>query len=198
MGRWVVVGLIVFAAAGAMAAETKKADAKKKAPEPPPELNRKVLEFARKHEGEKVGDGQCITLAIEALRAAGARQPPLRGREDFAWGREVPKLADALPGDILQFRDAVFKGTQPLPGGGILHTTSKYEHHTAIVASVKKTSKGLVITVLHQNTGGAGTTPADRLIVQEGTLRMADLRKGGTVRAYRPTARDDVDVRDGG
>ncbi|HWE40674.1 MAG TPA: hypothetical protein VG406_29280, partial [Isosphaeraceae bacterium] len=141
--------------------------------------------------GEKVGDGQCITLAIEALRAAGAHQPPIRGREDFVWGREVPKLADALPGDILQFRDAVFKGTEPLPGGGVLHTTSKYEHHTAVVAAVKKTRKGLVLTILHQNAGGSGATPAERQVVQEGTLRMADLRKGGTVRAFRPEAGDE-------
>lgn len=184
MRHWVAIGLVVVLAAGARAGDVKK----KKAPGPPPELNRKVLEFARRHEGEKVGDGQCIALAIEALRAAGAHQPPIRGNEDFVWGREVPKVADALPGDILQFRDAVFKGTEPLPGGGILHTTSKYPHHTAIVASVKKTSKGLVLTILHQNAGGSGASVAERQVVQEGTLRMANLRKGGAVRAFRPLA----------
>ena len=41
---------------------------------PIPPLNQEVLEFARERLGEKVADGQCLSLAAEALRYAGARR----------------------------------------------------------------------------------------------------------------------------
>src|SRR5262245_21665608 len=78
---------------------------------PQPPLNAKVEGFARSNLGKPVGDGICITLAIEALREAGARGATFRGTNgDFTWGELVPEFKDVLPGDILQFRDAVFHG----------------------------------------------------------------------------------------
>ena len=45
-------------------------------PEPLPPLNEKVFEFAKGNLGKPVGDGVCITLAVEALReVANAAQP---------------------------------------------------------------------------------------------------------------------------
>src|SRR4029077_1244340 len=80
------------------------------APSLPP-LNEKVLEFARSKKGEMVGDGECTSLAREAFQFAGARRfPPYGFDEDFVWGTQVESLEKALPGDVLQFRDAVFKG----------------------------------------------------------------------------------------
>ncbi len=49
------------------------ADAPKKAEIP--ELNKKVLQFAKDHLGKKVGDGECAVLAVQALQSAGRRTP---------------------------------------------------------------------------------------------------------------------------
>src|SRR5262249_39098476 len=78
----------------------------------------RLVEFARSRMGQRVGDGQCSTLAREALRAAGAR-----GRR---WGEQLPSLKDARPGDILQFRDATFVRRRVLPDGAVVTLTFKY------------------------------------------------------------------------
>ena len=78
-------------------------------------MNEKVVEFARTNVGKQVGDGVCTSLAVEALRAAQARRFPFSDREgDWIWGEEVPSFKEALPGDILQFRDAVFQGKRKI------------------------------------------------------------------------------------
>src|SRR5258707_998578 len=104
-----IVAVAVVAAALALLAAAPAA-----APLPP--LNAKVAEFANAQRGKKVGDGSCITLAVRALASAGARRVPLhRADGDYVWGRQVERLEDALPGDVLQFRDAEFKGKKRLP-----------------------------------------------------------------------------------
>ena len=155
------------------------------APAPLPALNEKVVAFARSQVGAKVGDGVCTTLAVEALARAGAKQYPLdRGDGDYVWGRRIESPKDANPGDVLQFRDAVFKGRQRYSGGRIVFWNQTYPHHTAIVAAVKLDGK--VLTILHQNVGGQGVDEAGKKTVQESTLRMDSLQKGGSVRIYRP------------
>src|SRR5690348_15763650 len=73
-----------------------------------PELNAKVVKFARDHLGQKVDDGQCAMLAVEAYRVAGARMfPPVGGDEpEYVWGEYVPKASEVRPGDVLQFHKA--------------------------------------------------------------------------------------------
>ena len=56
----------VLLAAGADAPVKSKARSNTPAPLPP--LNEKVVGFAREHVGKKVDNGQCTSLAIEALR----------------------------------------------------------------------------------------------------------------------------------
>src|SRR5262249_45759506 len=68
---------------------------------PIPPLNQKVLEFARERIGEKVADGQCLSLAVEALRYAGAKRYPFDPGGDYVWGRPGASFKEALPGDIL-------------------------------------------------------------------------------------------------
>ena len=149
-------------------------------------LNDKVVEFARDHLGEKVGDGQCTSLAVEALTHAGAKLDPFRGDGDFVWGRPLDSPKEAKPGDVLQFRDAVFKGRHRLPGGGIRTTTQKYSHHTAIVTEAK--AGGKVLVILHQNVSSQGKEY--KQVVQQGTITLSELQKGGWVRAYRPVAKE--------
>jgi len=177
-----------------------------KKPEPPPALpplNAKVAEFARSKLGQPVGDGVCITLAVDALEAAGARRFPFSDpKGDYVWGEPVGDIKDALPGDILQFRDAVFKGKRSTGRGHYETWHHEYPHHTAIVARVAQSGK--LLTVLHQNVALDGRPEAEKGNVTEGILRMDSLQKGGWVKAYRPIpaeparrpfARDDEDDR---
>lgn len=154
---------------------------------PLPPLNAKVVEFARGHLGEPVGDGICVSLAVEALRAAGAEHRPAvdpAGRPgDYAWGEPVPDLRDVLPGDILQFRDAVFAGVRHVRNRRESWNDS-YPHHTAVVISTAE--QGRLITICHQNVVQRGEDPARVGRAREGTLRMNSMQKGGYLRAYRP------------
>jgi len=162
-----------------------------KKPEPLPPLNEKVFEFAKANLGKPVGDGICITLAVEALQEAGARRASFRDRKgDYEWGELVPDLKDALPGDILQFRDAVFHGQRSLGRGRTTRWHQEYPHHTAIVAKVEH--EGKLITIYHQNVTIKGKGESEKGNVQEGELRMESLQKGGWVKAYRPVPAEKV------
>jgi hypothetical protein len=160
--------------------------------EPLPPLNASVLEFARGHLGEKVGDGQCTAVAIEALKRAGARPYPSddQGDGDYAWGTPVERPQDVRPGDVLQFRDATFQSRRRVRRGNrvAIHTSTRtFPHHTAVVEEVREGGKVLVI--LHQNTGPDDAPESERQVVQRDTLRMADLKDdGGWIKAYRPVA----------
>jgi hypothetical protein len=166
------------------------------APAAIPPLNEKVVAFARSQLGTKVGNGDCTTLAVAALADAGARLYPLRrGDGDFVWGERVESSKDARPGDVLQFRDAVFKGKQRFSGGRWISWHQEYPHHTAIVGEVKMDGKVLII--LHQNVGGQGADEGRKKTVQEATLRMDSLQKGGWVRIYRPLPRVEAGTEDG-
>ena len=155
-------------------------------PLPLPPLNAKVVEFARSHLGEPVGDGICATLAIEAIKAAGAQRFPFERSGDYVWGEPVADLRTILPGDILQFRDAVFTGTRTRDGVPMTYRDS-YAHHTAIVAQVA--DKGRLVTIYQQNVVGPGEDPADAGKVRATLLRMTALHKGGKIWAYRPVPR---------
>jgi hypothetical protein len=152
-----------------------------------PELNAKVVEFARSSLGKKVGDGECLSLAIKALDRAGATGSSLREPNgDYVWGQPVPSIKNALPGDVLQFRDAVFKGKKYVTKRRWISWHYEYPHHTAIVSGVSE--GGNVLTILHQNVGGPNADEDHKRMVQEGTLRVDSLQPGGWVRAYRPVS----------
>ncbi len=166
----------------------------KKKPAPLPELNRKVLEFAREHVGQTIDSGQCNTLAVAALREAGATMPVQdpENRGDIAWGRLVATLTaedhranDILPGDILQFRDVrVFTST--IRGGAIRTNDRQYPHHTAVVLAVS----GHDLRVLHSNVDRPKTSKAKKLAVQEDPLPLDDMKRG-TIWVYRPISKDE-------
>ena len=152
------------------------------------DLGAKVLAFAEKHKGEQVGNGECATLAGEALKDAGAKR---RGKDepnsgDYTWGEHFltvtaegsgqkfdGKKTDIHPGDIIQFRDTKFAGKSAKG-----HYTQSAAHHTAIVLAIE--DGGSTVRVLHQNFGG-------KKIVQETTLHLGDLKEGW-LRFYHPTA----------
>ena len=150
-------------------------------------LAEKIVAFCQEHKGEQVGDGECASLAIHALRETGAKT---RGHDfpdkgDYTWGTRVfyieaqgesaakteGKASDIKPGDIIQLRDVKFKGRRP---GGTYSMT--FGHHTAIVAGVEE--GGEVVHIFHQNFGG-------KKIVMNATYKLPDLKEGW-LRFYRP------------
>jgi hypothetical protein len=175
----VALGLAAAASAG-----TPKAPA---APALPP-LNQKVIEFARERTGQKVSNGECTNLAVEALRYAGARRFPFDPGGDFVWGRPVDSFKDALPGDILQFRDTVFDGKKYVTRRRWITWHQEYPHHTAIVDEVR--DRGREVTVLHQNVGPHDADEAAKRVVQRDVIRP-DSQKEGRVWIYRPVGRDE-------
>jgi hypothetical protein len=155
---------------------------------PIPRLNQKVLEFARDRIGEKVADGQCLTLAVEALRYAGAKRYPFDPSGDFVWGRPVASFTEALPGDVLQFRNAVFEGKRWITKRRWVSWHQEYPHHTAIVLEVR--DGGREVAILHQNVGAPDAAVATRQVVQEASIRPESLQGGGAVVIFRPVAGD--------
>ena len=152
--------------------------------EPPP-LNAKIVAFAKDHLGEKVGNGQCTSLALEAMKASGAKRFPLARDGDYIWGEPVASFKDALPGDIVQFRDAVFEGQTRLNARGGTYTWHfEFPHHTAIIAKVQ--DRGRKVTFLHQNTGGAGVSEEAKMRVKQESLPVHSLQPEGKVWIYRP------------
>jgi hypothetical protein len=169
--------LIVLAAAPAPAPSTP----------PLPVLNEKVVAFARSRVGTSVGDGVCTTLAIAALKEAGARSYPMRDPGgEFTWGEPVESFKEALPGDILQFHNTVFQGKKYLSRYRWMSWHQEYPHHTAILAQVGE--KGKLVVVLHQNVTMQGKQEKETKNVQETSLPMGSLQKGGWIRIYRPVA----------
>ncbi len=161
------------------------------ADDPPDAPKEAILAFARGQVGERVGDGECTTLVVEAFRAAGARRlPPFGPDADYVWGDLVEDRAEVRPGDVLQFRDARFKGRRRVVRNGravVERWSRSFPHHSAIVDEVL--DRGRVLVILHQNIGPPGSTEDERKVVRRDTLRLTELQKGGWVKAYRPLAR---------
>ncbi len=128
------------------------------------EVGQKILQFAISHLGQQVGNGECWTLAAEAMKAAGA-QPP----DGYTFGDEIP-LRSIKPGDVLQFTTARFDE----PG---FYAIMGAPNHTAIVYS----GTGDRVFILQQNFNGNRT-------VSTFDINLANLTSG-RVQAFRPRPR---------
>src|SRR5689334_9418452 len=57
------------------------------------DINTQVLAFAKKNLGKKVGDGECATLASEAVKSAGgvsfSKLGPTGVNANYVWGRKI-------------------------------------------------------------------------------------------------------------
>lgn len=123
--------------------------------------NSAIVDYCRRNNGRKVGDGECWTLANEAFKATGKRRP---GADNRVWGREVDYRSEGVrPGDIVEFQSALFPG---------YITGSK---HTAIVAEGGKGD----IVIAEQNMAGSRKV-AFRPINLNSKVR-------GKVTVYRPS-----------
>ncbi|MGO9114692.1 MAG: hypothetical protein ACLP9L_36205 [Thermoguttaceae bacterium] len=130
-----------------------------------PLVNQRIVEYAVKQMGQQVGNGECWTLADEALKAAGARHPGT-----FVWGRPLMPGEEVCPGDVIQFTSVKLekRGSTQFLG---------MPNHTAIVGRVM--SPGVYV-ILQQNTGGkAGKTVSDSEI-------DLSTKTEGKIEIYRP------------
>ena len=123
------------------------------------DLNEAILQFASEHLGQQVGNGECWTLAAEAMAAAGAAPPKL-----YDFGDEVA-LDEIVPGNILQFEEAYFRGVD-------YYLQMGAPHHTAIVVSVDRSK----VTLLNQNVNGSK-------VVMYSVINLLEL-KSGSITAY--------------
>ena len=153
-----------------------------------PDFGPQVLAFCRSNLDRKVGNGECSTLATQALASAKAagmgKDAP--GVGDYVWGKQMAlieagrkgvagleNLALLKPGDIVQFRNVRLEGSSHNGGKGRYWMAGA--HHTAVVAEVDEGQAAL--KVIHQNWGAK--------VVRQDVMYLGDLVKGW-MRIYRP------------
>ncbi|MEM7695844.1 MAG: hypothetical protein AAF318_15450 [Pseudomonadota bacterium] len=157
-------------------------------------LREKVLSYVSGKKGQQDGNGECWTLAENALKSAGAKTsweltPNKKnfGSADYVWGKKIAK-ADVAAGDILQFKDYSWR----VDGSDGSWQTMGYGHHTSVAIGQLN---GLgTVRVLHQNV--PDDNPNKKLVVENGVpLRDATwtsegvtytLKVKGTVSVYTP------------
>jgi hypothetical protein len=180
-------------------------------------LNAKALQWASAQVGKQIGAGECWDLANKALLQAGAGTSsdfgPMGADDDYIWGDEVA-LKDALPGDILQYRDYEMTTTTTTDvtfaddSGWVdaPFVTVGHPHHTSVLSKNPGTG---AVTVLEQNYKGnkeavrsstirwksssTSTTTRKQMKRQDnGKMESAlvvvtvDVTVTGTLKAYRP------------
>jgi hypothetical protein len=147
-------------------------------------VNDRIVSYLASHLGQRVGGGECAHLAVEALRASGARFGWLTSTTlDYAWGTLLTRVTGYATGAVYGVPTATFR-----PGDVIQYTNAHFRdgtwatHHTAIVAAVD--GNGRVTAVYQQNFNGV------RGVTQQ-SLDLSQL-VSGYVKVYRPLARTAV------
>lgn len=160
-------------------------------------LGEQVVAYARNRRGQVVGDGECFTLADNALRNAGARSAADYGAvtpdADYVWGSAVA-LSDLRPGDIIQFRNYRYdREVETSHSDGSSETNTDFQerpHHTAIVERVGANG---AVTVLEQNAPvGSAVTRSELFFSNRDDTsggRRTTIRVQGRFSFYRPEAR---------
>ena len=155
----------------------------------------RIVSYARRNRGERVGDGECYTLVNRALRAADAKTArdfgPVSPDADYIWGTSVA-LADLQPGDVIQFRDYTYERVDVTEDDSGTTTDEHAEdrpHHTAIVHSVDGNG---AVTVWEQNSPAGSPVTRTQLFFTSRTTtsghRTTTITVRGTFWFYRPEA----------
>jgi hypothetical protein len=158
-----------------------------------PSVSVQVLGYARRHNGQRVGNGECATFANGALQAAHAKSNSDYGSvtdtADYIWGTATT-LANLQPGDIIQFRDYSFREDVTDSGGATRWHTEDRPHHTAIVQSVDGDG---AVTVLEQNSPKGSPVRRKQLFFTSRTTTSGGtttaIMVSGTFWFYHPEAR---------
>ncbi len=139
------------------------------------QLNARIVNWLRQRPlGVRHGDGECWTLAEDALLAQRARtsRQLTRGfsaHADYIWGEEEPSLSAIMAGDIIQMRGYRVRKMVTVrdgltgPAGRVRgEHVLRQPHHTAIVVGV--VVPGQLVEVIEQNVPMPGSTRSDRLV----------------------------------
>jgi len=160
-------------------------------------MAQQIMNFITQKMGTHHGDGQCFTLADDALKKAGAKSAADFGKvtddADYVWGTAV-KLSDVKPGDLIQFRNYSYerKIRTDNPDGSWSESEDKKgrPHHTAIVEQVNGDGS---LVVLEQNAPKGDPVARNTLYFKSGTAESGNtkttIKVQGAVRFYRPQAR---------
>jgi hypothetical protein len=171
-------------------------DAKGGTKDAAPSMVERILSFARRNRGDRVGDGECFTLADRALRGAAAKSAADYGTVtadgDYVWGSAV-NLSDLRPGDIIQFRGYRYDREIVTETSSEVITeqdSQERPHHTAIVQSVDGNG---AVTVWEQNSPERSPVTTTQLFFTSRTVtsgsRRITIQVRGTFWFYRPEAR---------
>ena len=122
---------------------------------PPPSITDRVVAYARERLNSVHGNGECFTLADDALKNSGAKSAADYGAVapdvDYVWGKAVTR-SDLKPGDVIQmknYRVDIEQTTTNADGSQeIIDIFEERPHHTAIVESIGTDGR---VTVLEQN-----------------------------------------------
>jgi hypothetical protein len=173
-----------------------------KRPDPERELGNTIVGFALRAQGREIGDGECFSLADQALTYAGARSAAyysdITPDGDYVWGRPI-RLVDARPGDILQFRNYHIQRRVTVTTHGDDGSMSQMQsmenedrdHHTAIVTA----NYGTALAIAEQNVEPLGRVVQQNTIdiasgtrqyTNAGTQTTTEVFVDGEISAYRP------------
>jgi hypothetical protein len=157
----------------------------------------RILGYATRQRGSRVGNGECFTFADRALTTAGARSASDYGavspNADYVWG-SVVSLSALQAGDVIQMRDYRYDREVVVDnpdGSGSTNTDfQERPHHTVIVESVDGNG---AVTVLEQNAPRGSAVRRSQLFLTSATTtsgpRTTTVRVQGTLWFYRPQAR---------
>jgi hypothetical protein len=152
-----------------------------------------IIGFAARRRGQRVGDGECFTLADRALRAAGARSAADYGSvtpdADYVWGTSIA-LSELQPGDVIQLRRYRYDRTtvtETRDGETTSEDFQERPHHTVIVERIEGNG---AVTVLEQNAPPGSPVVRSQLFFASGTRTSGKTKTTITVRGtfwfYRP------------
>ena len=103
-----------------------------------PKANKLILEFATNSINKKVGNGECWTLAANALNTSNAKWDGI-----FEFGKKVNYPTEkALPGDIIQFKNIKIKDE---------NETMVMAQHTGIITKINNDGS---VEIANQNVNG--------------------------------------------
>ena len=157
----------------------------------------RILGFTRRQHGNRVGNGECFTLADRALSTAGAKSASDYGTvttdADYVWGSSV-SLTDLQPGDVIQLRNYRFdrevEVNNPDGSGSTDKDFGERPHHTAIVESVDGNG---AVTVLEQNAPKGSAVRISQLFFKDSETtaghKKTKIKVQGSFWFYRPQAK---------
>lgn len=148
----------------------------------------RVLDYARARDGQKApGKGTCWDFPFAALKYAGASTPHDLGNDLYVWGQPVERLADAQPGDIIQFFGVTIRRewvTTDEKAGMIYEHFEVFDFADKHSAIVERVEPGLFITLLNAHIKGSnGKIKRLRINLSPENVQS------GTIHLYRPVER---------